>query len=116
MTQLQILANRRTAQIEIAILHANIITAISIIFDSERRSLTLREHIQLLYQDFNITSIHFRILALSLTNCTLDLDAIFTTQLIGSITQGLIICLVENQLCDTITVAQVNECHTTHLS
>ena len=34
----------------------------------------------------------------------------------GDIAQVLIISLVEDQLCDTITVAQIDECHTTHLS
>ena len=32
------------------------------------------------------------------------------------ITQVFVISLVEDQLCDTITVAQIDECHTTHLS
>ena len=79
MAQLQILAHSRTTQIKITILHSDIITTISIIFDSERRSLTLREHIEFLHQDFDVTSIHFRILALSFTYYTLYLNAEFTT-------------------------------------
>ena len=79
MTQLQIFAHCRTTQIKITILHTNIITTISIIFDSERRGLTLREDIEFLHQDFDVTSIHFRILALSFTYYTLYLNAEFTT-------------------------------------
>ena len=114
VAQLQVLAHSRAAQVEITIFHANIVTAIGVVLDSKRRSLALRKHIKLFYQDFDIASIHLRILALSLAYHTLNLDAILTTQLVGSITQILIIGLIEDQLCDTITVAQVNECHTTH--
>ena len=116
VAQLQVLAYGRATQVEVTILHTDIITTISIIFDSERRSLALREHVEFLHQDFDITGIHLRILALSLAYCTLDLDAVFTTQLVSCIAQVLVIGLIEDQLCDTITVAQVNECHTTHLS
>ena len=116
VAQLQVLAYGRATQVEVTILHTDIITTISIIFDSERRSLALREHVEFLHQDFNITGIHLRILALSLAYCTLNLDAVFTTQLVSCIAQVLVIGLIEDQLCDTITVAQVNECHTTHLS
>ncbi len=116
VAQLQVLAHGRASQVEIAIFHAYVVAAIGVVLDGERRSLALREHIQFLHQDFDVASIHLRILALSLTYCTFYLNTIFTTQLVGSITQFLVVGLVEDQLCDAITVAQVDECHATHLS
>ena len=86
MTQLQILANSRTAQVEITIFHTNIITAIGIVLNSERRCGTLREHLQTLYQNLDVASIHLWVLALTLAYHTLYLDAVFASQLVGCIT------------------------------
>ena len=62
------------------------IGAIGIVLDSERRCGTLREHLQTLYQNLDVTSIHLWVLALTLAYHTLYLDAVFASQLVGCIT------------------------------
>ena len=116
MTQLEVLANARTTQIQITILHTNIIATVGIVLNGEGRGLTLAEYVQLLSQYLNVTRRHLGILSLSLTNSTFDLNAPLTSQTIGFFAQFSVLRLVEHQLGDAITVAQVDKRHTTHLT
>ena len=86
MAQLQILSNTGTAQVEVAILHTNIVTTIGIVFNGEGRRLTLAQHIQLRNQNLDITRIHLGILGLTFTDNTCSLDAPLTSQLISLFT------------------------------
>ena len=116
MAQFEILTNSLTAQIEITILHTDIIAAIGIILNGERRCQTLAQHIQFLYQNLNITRRHLGILALTLANLTFHLNTELTTQFVGLFTKGCIISLVEHQLSQAISVTEVHEGHTSHLT
>ena len=116
VTQLKVLAYARTAQVEITILHTNIVATIGVVLYSERRSQALRKHIEFLGENLNVASVHLRILALALAYHTLNLDTKFTTQLVGCVAQFLVVCLIEDNLGDTITVTYIDEGHTTHLT
>ena len=116
VAQLQVLTNAGTTQVQITILHTDIVTAISIILYRERRSQTLTQHIQFLSDNLNIARRDILILTLTLVNRTLYLNAPLTSQLVGTFTKRSILRLVENQLCNTIAVTQVNKRHTTHFT
>ena len=83
MAKFQILPYRRAAKVKIAILHANVIAAISIVLDSERRRYALAENIELLCKNLNVTGRHLRILALTLAYHTFNLYAILASELVS---------------------------------
>ena len=116
MAQFQILTNTATAQVQIAVLHADVVTTISIVLNGEGRRLTLAQHVQLLSQNLDITCLHLRVLCLALADGTRHLDTPLTTQFVSLFTQGSILRLVEHQLRNAITVAQVDKRHTAHLT
>ena len=115
MAQLEVLAHSRTAQVEITILHTDIIATIGIVLNSEWRCETLAENVQLRNQDLNITCRHLGVFRLTLAHDTNNLNTEFTSQLVSTLTEGCVLRLIENQLCNTITIAQVNKSHTSHL-
>ena len=116
VTQLKILAHCRTAQVEVAILHTDIVATVSIVLYSERRCNTLREDIQFLGDNLDIASRQISVLALTLVYYTSHLHAVFASQFACTCAKVAVVRVVEDKLCDTIAVAKVDECHTTHLA
>ena len=116
MAQFEILANCRTAQVEVAILHTDIVAAVGVVLDSERRCNTLREDIQFLSDNLDIASRQICVLALTLVHYAFHLHAELTSEFACTCAKVAVIRVVEDELCDTIAVAEVNECHTTHLA
>ena len=116
MTQLEILTNSGTTKVEVTILHTDIIATIGIILDSERWCKTLAKNIKFLYQNLYIASRHLWILTLTLTNLSLNLNTEFTAKFVGTITKFSIVSLIEYKLSQTITIAKINEGHTSHLT
>ena len=116
MTQFQILTDSRTTKVEITIFHTDIITAIRIILNGEWRCQTLAEDIQFFHQNLDITCRHLRVLALTLTHLTFDLNTELTAQFVGAFTELCIVSLIENELRQSITIAKVDEGHSTHLT
>ena len=116
VAQFQIFSYARAAQIQITIFHANIIATISLVFDCERRCLALAQYIQLFYKDLNVASFHLRVLRLTLTYCSHNLDTPLTTKSVSLFAKFSILGLVKHQLCQSIAVTQVNKRHTAHLS
>ena len=116
MTKFQILTDCCATQIQITVLHTNVVTTICIVLNREWRCQTLTQHIQFFHQNLNIASRHLRVLALTFTDLTLHLNTEFTSEFIGTITKRGVISLIENQLCNTIAVTEIDESHTTHLA
>ena len=116
MTQLQVLAHSLASEVEITIFHSQVIATISVVLNGKRRSLRLIKHIQHLHNNLNITCRNIAVLALTLTHLTCNLNDILTTQFGSTLTQFGIAILAENKLSDTVTVAQINKHHTTHLA
>ena len=116
MTQFQVLTHTTATQVQITILHADIITAVCIILNRKRRRQTLAQHIQFLCDNLNVSRRDILVLTLTLINGTLHLNAPLASQTVSLFAKGCILRLVKNQLCNTITVTQVHESHTTHLT
>ena len=116
VTQFKILSHNSTAQVKISVFHADIISTVSIIFNSEWRCKALAQHVELFGKNFNIASRHFSILRLALADFTRHLYAPFASHAVGLFAECGISRLIEYQLCDSVAVAQVNECHTAHLT
>ena len=116
MAQFQVFPHAWSSQVKIAVFHANIVTAIGVIFDGKRRSGTLAEHIEFCNEYLDVASGQIGILALPFAHFTLNLHTVFTAKLVGCGAKFCIAFFIEHKLCDTITVAEVNKCHTSHLA
>ena len=116
VTQLQIATHHIASKVKIAVLHTQVVATVGIVLDGEGRHSTGAKHSKLRHEDFDITRSNLIIFALSFTDNTLSLDAVFTTQAIGLLTQSSINRFVEDKLGYTITVTQIDKGHTTHLA
>ena len=83
VTQLKIGAYAATTQVEVAVLHTQVVPTIGIIFDSEGRHLCRIEYAQRLDRDLDIPRRELRILILTLSDLTRDLDDVLTTELLS---------------------------------
>ena len=83
MTQLKVGAYAATTQIEVAVLHTQVVPTIGIIFDSEGRHLCGIEYAQRLDRYLDIPRRELRILILTLSDLTRDLDDVLTTELLS---------------------------------
>ena len=112
MTEFQVFTHSGTAQIQVTVFHTQIISTIGIVFDGKRRSLRGIQDIQFGHDDFNVTGRKIAVLAGTFAH----LDDKLTAQMIGTFTKfGVHIC-IENQLCNAVAVAEVDKCHSTHLT
>ena len=116
MTQFEIAAHDGAAQIEIPVLHANIVASVRLVFNRKGRSLGRVQYNQFLGYDFDVARRQIGILVRALGYRTCDLYHILTAQLVGLFAQTGIALLVKYQLSDTITIAQIDKSHTTHLT
>ena len=116
MTQLQILAHAGTTQVQVAVLHPQVIPAICLIFDGEGRRNSRIEDIQFGNNQFDIARRQMRVLARALAHRARYLYHIFAPQLIRLFAEFSIILLIENKLGDAVAVAQIYERHSTHLA
>ena len=116
MAQLQVASDSRTAKVEITVFHTDIVTSVGIVLYLEGRCLAVAENLEHGNKNLDIACLHLRVLALPLADLTYHLYAVFPAQLVGSLAKGCIISLVEHQLCDAVTVAQVDKRHTAHLT
>ena len=116
MAQFQILAHHGTAKIQIAILHTDVIATVCIVLNGERRCGARREDVEFLYDNLYVASRKIGVLTLTLVYCALYLNAEFASELRSASTQFAVVRIVKDQLCDTITVAQVGKNHASHLS
>ena len=116
VTQLQVLADRLAAEIQIAVFHAEVVAAVRIVFYRERRCQGWAEHFQLFGDDFDVTCRNLAVLALPFADSPLHLNAVFASQLVGFSTECGVICLIENQLRNAIAVAEVKESHASHFT
>ena len=116
VTQFEVLTDCSTTQIQITVFHTNIIAAVGIILDGERRCEALTQDIQFPDQDFNIARRHLGILALTFADLTFYLNTELTSQFVGTLTQCSIVSLIEHQLSQAITITEVDEGHATHFT
>ena len=116
MTQFQIRAHGITTQIQVTVFHADIIAAVCIILNRKRRSHGSIQNVQFGNDNFNVSCRNVCVLAETFIHCSCDLNDELTTQFIGTVAKFSINFFIKNQLGDTVTVAKVNESHTSHFT
>ena len=104
---------RISPEVKISVFRTNIIAAVTFIFDCKRRCDRLVQDMYGAELDLDFAGIHLGILALALDNLALHLNHELTTERIGHIDQLCRSISTYNQLGDSVTVTEVNECHTT---
>ena len=79
MPKLKVLANAIASQVKVTILHAEVIAAIGLFLNSERRGERETENGQLADDNLYVASSHFVVLVLTLRDNALRLNTIFSS-------------------------------------
>ena len=116
MAQLEVLSHACAAQVEITVFHPQVVAAVGIVLYGERWCERRAEHVEFLGHNLNVAGRHLVVLALALADRALDLNAIFTSKGVGLLKERLVHGFVESQLCYSVTVAEVDESHSSHLT
>ena len=107
MSQFEIFTHHRASQIQIAILHTDIITAIALLLNRKRRSKRLIDDIELLHYNLNITRREVLVFRITLSHHTCSLNDIFASKSGSSLLELIARLLIESKLSDTISVTQI---------
>ena len=86
VAQFEIFAHARTPQVEVTIFHAQVVAAVGLVFDGERRRGSLVQHVQFGNDDFDIARGHIGIFAVALGHCTGYLNNVFAPEVICFLT------------------------------
>ena len=108
MTQFQVCTNILTAQIQIAVFHAQVVTAISVRFDGKWWNKRFVENRHFADNNFDIASWYFFVLGVALINGNCYLNDIFASQFVSLCTEFRICFFVEYELCYAIAVTQID--------
>ena len=111
MADRQGLLQRAAAKVQIAVLSADILTAVAFVLDGERRSHGLVQYVDASDLDFNLAGRHLEVLALAFDHFSDGLDDIFTAEGGGGGDQLRVGVCLDYELGDAIAVAKVDECH-----
>ena len=114
VAQHQGVLERVAAKIEIAVTGPQVLAAIRFIFDGKRRSHRLVEHLKRRNLQLYIARRDLSVLALALLDNTLGTDDEFASQTRHHSGNGRIRRIIGTKLCDTVTVAQIDEIHSAH--
>ena len=88
MTQLEIAAHRGAAQVEVAEFHAEVVAAVGVILDGERRHLRGVEHRERVGYNLYVAGGEVGVLARALGNGAGDLYHEFASEVVGGVVQG----------------------------
>ena len=116
MPKFEIFSHAVPSEVKISIFHSDIIASISVILDSERRCGTLAENSERINNHLYVTRRDIFVFAFSFAHTTFCLYTELTSQFISFFAELRIDGLIEHELCDTISVSQINESHATHFS
>ena len=111
----QRLLERIPSQVKVTELGAEILAAVALVLDGERRHRGLVEDVYRLKPDLDVACTHLRVLALTLDYLTGGLDDIFTAQRGRGLHQSCVCVRLKHELRDAIAVTQVNESHSAEL-
>ena len=104
------------ADVEVAVLHPQLIPAIRLLLDREGRGLGGGEDIERVDIDLNVTGRHLGVLRGALHDGTYGLDHILTTDLRCLLELLMATALSEDQLGDPIPITKVDKGHPAHLT
>ena len=116
MAQDQVALQGRTPQVEVAVFHAQVVTAVRDLLDGEGRDLGFVEHRDAAGRDFDVARGHLGVLRLALDDLALDLDDPFAAQAGGRLAGFGGGVLLDDDLRQAVTVAQVDEGHGAEVS
>ncbi len=111
VTKLQCLLKRIPAKVQITVLGAEFLTAVTVILYCERRGIGLVENLYFRNAYFNVSGRHLRILALTLQYGSGHLYHPFTSERRSRLQQFLLSRGIHHKLGNAIAVTQVNERH-----
>ena len=97
------------AQVEVAVLHAQVVAAVGVVLDGERRGIGRVEDVQLADLNFDLAGGDLQILGLALADGADGLDDELAAELPGLATEVGVGVHVEGELRDAVAVAQVHE-------
>ena len=116
MTQLKVAAHSSAAYVEIAVFHADVVAAVGVVFDSERRHLAGIQHFELGSDNLDVAGGEVGVLGRTLGHLALYLHHELAAQMVGGLGESRVGAVVEHYLSYAVTVAEVNESHTSHLT
>ena len=114
MAQFKIFADGISPQIKVAVLHAQIVAAIGIVFNRKRRHLAFVQHCEAIHYYLDVAGRHIRIFIGTLRNDAFCLYDVFAPKVIGRFTKLGVCLIVENKLRNAITVAKIDKSHASH--
>ena len=116
MAEFEILAHAGTAQVEIAIFHAEVVAAVGVVFNGERRDFAAVQHFQLACDHLDVAGGHIGVLAAAFSHAALHLHHKLAAQMITGLGKVFVDLVAENDLRDAVTVADIHESHTPHFA
>ena len=116
VAEFKVAAHGAAADVQIAVLHAQVIAAIGIFFNGEGRRVGGVEHGEFAHIDFDVACGHLVVLGVAFGHHTFHLQDVFASQFVGALAKGGVSFFVEYELGDAVSVAQVDKGHTTHFA
>ena len=114
MAQLEVAAHGCTAQVEVAVFHAEVVAAVGVVLYGEWGHLRGVEHAQARGYDLDVAGGEVGVLGRALGHAAGNLGHIFAAEVVGLLAEGGVVGVVEHYLRDAVAVAQVNEGHAAH--
>ena len=109
MAEEQIALDRAAAQVEVAVLHAQVVAAVGVVLDGEWRGVGRVEDVEFIHLDFDLAGGDLQVLGLALADGADGLDDELAAELPGLATEVGVGVHVEGELRDAVAVAQVHE-------
>ena len=114
MAQFEVGSHAVAAQVEIAVLHTEVIAAVCFVLNSERRCGRLVKDVHLFYSDFYLSGRHLGVLRTSFCHYAGHLKHIFAPEMVGRLAEFRVGLLIEHKLGQAVAVTKIDECHSPH--
>ncbi len=111
VAQFQVAAHRIATDIKVTILHAKVIAAVRLVFNSEGRCLGGVEDVEFLDVDLDFAGSDLGVLGGAFDDGAFDLEDVFASQTARLLTEVGVGFHIEGQLGDAVAVTKVNESH-----
>ena len=112
VSQLQVLPDAGTTQIQVAILHSQVIAAIRLVLNGKRRCYSRIKHVEFRHVNLYLAGRQLGVFRLTLNHLTGYLQHELASQAIG---QSQFVT-IQRQLRNAVTIAQINKCQATHFA
>ena len=116
VAQFKIATHAVATQVKVAILHADVVATVRIIFNREGGRCRSVEHVERINDNFNSARGDIVVFREALVYRTRYLNHIFAPQLIGACAKFSICFFVKHELRNAVAVAKVDKRHTAHFA